>query len=367
MKMVLRGMAAALVVAVATSSLSAAPKGLDKQGKPDLKSVGALTFGPDGILFVADPMSASIFAIDSGEREAASARGNVNLTGVDEKIAALLGTKKDQILINDLAAHPQTGSLYLSVSRGKGPDAAAVIVRFDTAGKLSELPLDKVNYAVTTITNAPSPDAKDRRGNSQRLESITDLAYVEGKVYVAGLSNEEFASKFRSIAFPFNKSDNGTSVEIYHGAHGAFETRAPVRTFVPYDIAGEQHLLAAYTCTPLVKFPVSQLTPGAKVKGTTVAELGNGNQPLDMIVYHKDGKSFLLLANSKRGVMKIGTDKLDVKEGITSKVADKAGQSYETIGDLKGVQQLDVYDAKRAVVLVKADDGAISLQSIALP
>ena len=33
--------------------------------------------------------------------------------------------------------------------------------------------------------------------------------------------------------FPFKTADNGTSVEIYHGAHGQFETRSPVRTFVP--------------------------------------------------------------------------------------------------------------------------------------
>lgn len=366
MRTTLRCAVAALVV-MATSSLIAAPKGLDKQGKPDLKSAGPMAFGPDGILFVGDPMGASIFAIDTGEREATSARGNVNVTNVDEKVAGLLGTTKDQLLINDLATNPQTGSLYLTISRGKGPNAAPAIVRFDTTGKLSELSLEKVNYAVSTFSNVPGPDEKDRRGNSQRLESITDLAYLEGRVFVAGLSNEEFASKFRSLSFPFDKADNGASVEIYHGAHGAFETRAPVRTFVPFMIGGEQHLLAAYTCTPLVKFPVSQLSPGTKVKGTTVAELGNQNRPLDMIAYKKDGKSYLLMANTNRGVMKIGTDKLDVTEGITSRVADKAGQGYETIGDLKGVQQLDVYDDSRAIVLTKSEDGAVNLVSIALP
>ena len=77
---------------------------------------------------------------------------------------------------------------------------------------------------------------------------------------------------------------------------------------MPYQIEGEPHLLAAYTCTPLVKFPVAELKPGTQVKGTTIAELGNRNRPLDMIVYEKDGKDYLLLANSSRGVMKITTD-----------------------------------------------------------
>jgi hypothetical protein len=31
-------------------------------------------------------------------------------------------------------------------------------------------------------------------------------------------------------------------------------------------------LLAAYTCTPLVQFPISDLKAGAKLKGKTLAE-----------------------------------------------------------------------------------------------
>jgi hypothetical protein len=131
------------------------------------------------------------------------------------------------------------------------------------------------------------------------------LFRVDGKLWVAGLSNEEFASKLRAIASPFNAVDAGTSVEIYHGNHRAVETRSPVYTFVPYTLGGQQNLIAGYLCTPLVKFPVSGLKPGEKVRGTTVAEFGAGNRPLDMIVYRKDGQDFLLMSNNSRGVMKI--------------------------------------------------------------
>src|SRR5262249_45542548 len=153
--------------------------------------------------------------------------------------------------------------------------------------------------------------------------SITDLAFVDGRVFIAGLSNEEFSSRLMSIPYPFSDSGtSGTGIKIYHGAHGRFETASPVRTFVPFDIKGEHYLLAAYTGTPLVKLPVSELKPGAKVTGTTVAELGNRNTPLDMIVYKKDGKTYLLLANSSRGVMKIQTAGVDNAESITSHVPD---------------------------------------------
>ena len=99
------------------------------------------------------------------------------------------------------------------------------------------------------------------------------------KLYVAGLSNEEFASKLRAIPFPFNSVDAGTSVEIYHGNHRAVETRSPVYTFVPYTIGGQQNLIAGYLCTPLVKFPVAGLKPGEDVLlsgygGTTEAIKG---------------------------------------------------------------------------------------------
>ncbi len=97
------------------------------------------------------------------------------------------------------------------------------------------------------------------------MESITDMAFVDGKLVVAGLSNEEFASKLRTIPYPFAKVDNGTSVEIYHGNHGQFETRSPVISFVPYKVTTQPHLIAGYTCTPLVKFPVSE--PGARRQG----------------------------------------------------------------------------------------------------
>ena len=66
---------------------------------------------------------------------------------------------------------------------------------------------------------------------------------------------------------------------------------------MPFNVGGEPQILAAYTCTPLVTFPVSSLKAGKKVRGKTVAELGNRNQPLDMIVYEKGGKQYLLLSN----------------------------------------------------------------------
>jgi hypothetical protein len=346
------------------------PKGLDQVGKPDLKSAGPLAFGPKGVLFVGDPAGAAIYAIgvEVGNAQAAPLGGDFKLEGVAAKVAGLLGTEAADVLINDIAVEPGTSVAYLSVSRGRGPSAEPAIIRVDGKGGLSALPLDKVQYAKVTISGAPPADARDKKGGSLRNESITDLAFVDGRVFIAGLSNEEFASKLRAIEFPFKSADTSTSVEIYHGAHGAFETRSPVRTFVPFNVGGEPHLLAAYTCTPLVSFPISELKAGQKIRGTTVAELGNRNRPLDIISYEKDGKQYLLLANNSRGVMKIATEGIEKQQGITAPVrgGGVAGLKYDTIADLTGVEQLDRLGDGHALLLVKSGD-ALALQAVALP
>jgi hypothetical protein len=200
------------------------------------------------------------------------------------------------------------------------------------------------------------------------MDSITDIAWVDGQVVVAGISNEEFASKLRVLEYPFKTADSGTSVEIYHGAHGKFETRSPVRTFIPYKLDDKMYIVAAYTCTPLVIFPMGALEPGKKVRGKTIAELGNGNRPMDMIVYKVKGRDYLLLANNNRGVMKVPTEGMKNQESITERVGGgTAGQSYETIEELKGVMQLDKLDDKHAVVLVRSASGEMTLQVIPLP
>jgi hypothetical protein len=330
-----------------------------KSGAMDIKQAGPMGFGPDGVLFVGDNQQGAIYAIATGDTSGDAANVKINVKGIDKQIAAMLGTTTGEILINDIAVNPVSGNVYLSVSRGRGNDSAPAIIRVDGSGKISEVKLAGAKFAKASLNNIAA-------GGNQRGQAITDLAYDHGKVIVAGLSNEEFASKLRTLDFPFGKSD-GASVEIYHGNHGQLETRSPVRTFVTLDIAGSPNVLAAYTCTPLVTFPIAELKGGAKVTGKTVAELGNQNVPLDMIEYQKDGKEYLLMANSSRGVMKVSMDEIGTVSPIKQRVGGMAGLKYETIGELKDVKQLDKLNAQSAVVLVAAKGGEAELRTIALP
>ena len=357
--------AAALAIGVTAARQPASPLAELPSGKVQLMSAGALAFGPDGILFVGDSIGGSIVAIDTEDRKAPAAAAKINVQGIDEKIAALVGVAPDQIMINDVTVNPISKNVYLSASRGRGPDAMPLIVRVDAAGKITPLSLDNVKHSSIGLVDAPAANAAARQ--NPRMQTITDMNYVNGNVVVAGLSNEEWASALRSIPFPFKDAAQGATLQIWHSSHGRFETAAPVRTFVPYTIGGQQYILAAYTCTPLVKIPVSDLKPGAKVKGVEIADLGAGNQPLDMVPYKKDGHDYILIANSSLGVTKLKADKLESYPAIDSPtVTDVAGVPYDKMNDLQGVQHLAQIDGSNAVILV-GKSAPLNLQTIALP
>ena len=356
--------AALLILPVAATAANVDLGKNTTTGKVPLESIGPLTFGADGVLFVGDSTGAAIFAIDTGDTAKAAAT-ELDVSDIKGKIAATLGTSADNVEINDMATNPMSNRIYFSATRNGSQGAQPAIVTYSD-GKLALFDLGKARYSRAALDNAPGEDATDRRGRPLRREALTDLEYIDGTLLVTGLSNEEFSSKLRKVGFPFQTVGAGTSVEIFHGAHGRWETNAPVRTMALYDIEGVSHVLAAYTCTPLVRFSVDELSDGNKVMGTTVAELGNRNRPLDMVVYEKGGEDFVLMANSSRGVMKIDLDKLTDIEAITERVPDKAGLPYETLGELQGIDQLTRYGDAHAVLLSSTDESS-RLFTIALP
>ncbi|MCA9103594.1 MAG: hypothetical protein KDA63_20720 [Planctomycetales bacterium] len=358
------GCALALAAIQPTHAQSTAVLGLEK-GTPDLKSAGPLAFGPYGVLLVGDPQSATVFAIDTRDKSGDPNSVSVAIDDLGAKLSELFDGAK--VEVNDLAVNPLSGNVYLSVTAGDKP----ALCRVGADGKVSQLSLAGVPFSSATLPNAPANEAvgEGRRRRNPRDESITDLAFLDGQVIVTGLAAGDGPSNARTLAFPFVEADSGASLQIYHGAHGREEDAAPARTFVALNIGGEPSLLAGFTCTPLVRFPLGDIAAGEKVHGTTVAELGNHNRPLDMIVYQKGGKDYLLMANSARGVMKVSTDDIERAEGIDEHVRDgsTAGQKYETITELDGVVQLDRLGDAHAVIVSQSDDGALSLRTIELP
>jgi hypothetical protein len=352
-------------------------------GTPVLESVGPITFGPEDVLFVADNRAATIFALDVADSGQTGGAEPFDLDNLDARLASYLGCSVQDVFIRDLAVHPRTHNVYLSVMRGNGADATPVIFRVDRLeGNVDALSLDGIVFSEVSLADAPAAD--DARIDTQlpegdegedvqfgsrtfrivrapiRMAAVTDLQYVDGTLLVAGMSNEEFSSTLRRIPFPFTGEASATSLEIYHVSHGQWETAAPIRTFVPYQ--GGASILASYTCTPLVHFPLADLQPGSHATGRTVAELGAGNQPLDIVAYTLDGNEHLLISHSRHPLMKVDCRDIDAQAPLT--------EPREPVGvprqmpDLAGIGRMDNLNGSYVLAIQHDDRGGRHLRSL---
>ncbi len=311
-------------------------------GDPGIMSINSITFGPEGILFIGDSKAAQIIAIDLSAHQKVD-NSKVKIDFLDKKIADMLGAAPDQVQITDMAVNPENDNIYISVHYGAG---TPILLQVNN-NKLKQISLADVSYSKTNINDPVAKDAKDKRGRELRKWAVADIRYDSGKVLLSGLSNKEFASTFRSIDFPFNDKQSYGSLEIYHAAHGQYETHAPIKTFMTTRIKGNPHIVAGYTCTPLVVLPMDKIKPGEHHKGRTVAELGNGNTPVDMIEIENEGNRYLLIANTNRPLMKMDFTDLEAYEDVlTTPVTKKgatAGVAYVNLPYVN-VQQLDKLD-----------------------
>ncbi len=332
------------------------------KGTPEIKSINSLAFGPNGILFIGDSKSATVFAVDTKDVLTVEKADPVDIKNIDQKIASFLGTESKNISILDVKVNPLSKKIYCAI---QSADGTPLLLSIDK-GNIQALSLKDVLYSNVALNNVPAEDAKDKRGRPLRVASIADLDFADGKVMVSGISNQEFGSTFRSIPFPFTKVQDQSSLEIYHAAHGQYETQAPIETFTTAEIKGKKFLVASYTCTPLVLFPLGDLTPGTHVKGRTVGEFGAGNRPLDMITMKKGDESFLIIANSNRPVMKVKYKDIEAFQGTLD---SPIKESYATAGvpyisfPFVNVLQLDKLDDNQFVFLQRNANGDLNLRS----
>ena len=256
-----------------------------------------------------------------------------------------------------MAVNPISKKLYIAVQNS---DGTPVLLTLD-GDKLVAVSLKDLNATSVALNNAPAEDAKDQRGRPLRISSISDIGFDDGKLLVSGLSNHEFSSSFKSIPYPFTAKQDESTLEIYHGAHGKYETAAPIRTFTTAVINGKKYLVASYTCTPLVLFAMDELKPGTHVKGRTVAEMGAGNSPLDMVTLKRNNDEVLVMTNSKHPLAKVDYKNIASFEGTLSEpVKGTAGVGF-TATPMKDVLQMDKLDDTQVVLMQKKENGDVDL------
>ncbi len=331
-------------------------------GNPEIASINQMSFGPEGILFLGDSKNAAIYALDTGDVTVTKANNEISIEGFDTKLAAALGTPIENLQINDMAVNPASKNVYFAVQVA---DGTPVLLKLKGEG-FEHVSLQEVRYSKMALADPIAVDAVDRRKRPLRHWAISDIKYHKGKVMVAGLSNKEFGSTFRSIPFPFTDAQDYASLEIWHAAHGAYETHAPIKTFDIIQLDQTDYLMASYTCTPLVLFRLDALKEGKHTKGRTVAELGAGNSPLDMISYEKEGSTYFLMSNSNRPVMRIKYDDIaNFKDTMTEPVTvfgEAAGVAYDNL-PFPYVLQMDNLDDTHVIYLQRLADGDLKLRT----
>ena len=349
-----------------------------KKGNPEINSISVLTFNADGILFIGDSYGGRVFAIDLGDNEQSANDKNLSIPDLEAEVAAFLGTTAENILIHDLATNPISQNVYLSVSRGKAKwtsrwetpnnvEKADILLRIAPDGSMSEASLENVEFSSVTLPS-PIDEQKEHRwkkGVKLRSEAITDVKFHDSKIYVAGLSNEEFSSALWTADFPFTTEASINTLEIFHGAHGKWETASPIRSFLPYELNGKSSLLASYLCTPLVTLDLEELSGQTHVKGKTVAEFGSGNFPIDMVLYQNQGRDLVLMSNSALPLLIFDPEDVEKFEGeITSEVEGYRGGVDYTPRSGGGIQQLADYNEKYIVATQRQPNGKLALISI---
>ncbi len=325
-----------------------------KAGAPDYKSIGQLTFSPSGVLFYADDQAGAVYGVDLGEK-ASKAASFARVPDLGATIAAKMGTTATGIMVRDMAISPVSHNVYLSVRKTDGADqnpanpANYALFSVDPAGKVSAVDLAKLPFGRVAIAGKPN---KPYFGTETRI--ISDIAYAKGRVLVGALSGDAFKSNLVSVPVPF-KQDGGVeayATSIYHISHKKQETASPIETLTIYRDGDREYLMAAYVCTPVVRFNLDDLKPNQVVNGATVAELGSGNRPLDMVAYGKPGEQSLLLNNHALGIVKVAPG--IAKEATAVNEAAKADRGSRGKTPFPGIDNVDALKGTTAF----AADGA---------
>ena len=313
----------------------------------------ALGFGPDTVLFAADPVRNEIHAIDvSAAIEGHETKQPLafNVTAFGRALASTIGVAESAVRYYDVAVHAPSQVAFLSVSVQSPGGERPYLVSATMQGDIAVVDLESAERSSAKLQAPPDEGITFMRDIPASALVVTDLDFDDGILYVSGLSTGEFASTLRRIPYPFGGSAVHSSIEMFHAAHGQRETRAPIRAMTVVDLNGKKTIVAAYTCTPLVTIEVEQLEDGAHVIGTTIAELGYGNQPLDVLsfdVYGQDGKAapYVLVVNRDMGAKLFALDEIAASAegpGLTKPVAGlglTAGTPHITV-PLAGVVQV---------------------------
>ncbi|GDY10651.1 MAG: hypothetical protein DWI21_17200 [Planctomycetota bacterium] len=364
-----------LILLLGSLAESASAKVLEGtvEGKAPLKRIDVIEFAPENVLLIGDGTGSQIIAVQTNDKASAAALP-AKIENLNEKLAAKVGAKAEGIELLDMAVNPNSGRVYFALR--KQDDKSYLILTLSAGGEIGLLDLDHVTYSRVMLPKKESA-----------ISRVTDVTWVDGRLVAAATANEEFASKIFVATAPLKHEASGElhSAETYHVSHRKWETRAPMTVILPYRENGKSYVVGAFACTPVVKYPLDDLLPDAKVKGSSMIELGSGNRPLDMFLYEKDGKEYVLsntfrfhherkpFGPSPYWTVKFESGLLAESENINEKAINRlkgdadATPRIQLVESFHGVMQMDRLGANQVVVLRTVDGKRVDFEVLPLP
>lgn len=331
-----------------------------------IQTAAKLAFDDAGTLYIADWKAARIYAVKVPHASAAPA-APFNLQDVQKPIASALKVKEASLRFDDLAVQPGTGIAYVSVTAG----GKAAVVSIDAAGTVRRLPTSDLK-TFAAIGDLPAADGRFWHDLPAPALTVTDMKYHSGKLYLAGLSNRNFASALRVFDLPLRGKAKTATVEMYHPVHDQVETRAPIRAMTFATVDGVPSMVAAYTCTPLVLIPLDAIEDGAHIVGKTIGEMGWGSAPTGMVSYKLGDQEMVLLANSSRSadLMSVSDIARQAKlPGLAAPVSvpDKPYAGVKaSMAPMSAVTRFDNLDDKLLLAL-RRDGASGAMQLVTIP
>jgi hypothetical protein len=342
-----------------------------EQGDPKIKTIEAIAFGPKGLLLIGG--GAQVASVETGDTTP-STWAKTEIANIDQLLAGKLGLQAKDIEIRKVAVNPASGKAYVALQSLK--TKGSVILTIDGSGNIAEFPLDNVKYR---SYNLAAPKAA--------ITKVTDIAWAGGKIVAATQASDKFGASRVFTINPAAKDGSSTQVstKTFHVGHNKWETHAPLRVLMPYELNGKNNVVGSFTCTPLVTYNIEDAKNDDQVVGSSVVELGTGNTPRSMFAYERDGKKYILISvgrNNKQPafgfpsaywVARVDADLLKETANINEKAPWRIGSGKNLVGDRVqvakeyfGTLQMDKLDAMRALAIVEAKDG-LALRAIPLP
>jgi hypothetical protein len=312
----------------------------------------AMKFDAEGTLYAADAKNNELVALTLADKKGKALP--VQVPDLGAQLSKILGCTPEEVVVNDIAVHPTSFAVYLSVGKKGTPESRLFRVAADK--KVLEVPVAEAKKVAVKLPDGTQP---------------FDLAVTPKNVILSSSGRDRtFSSELHRVPLPLAEGKMANAqTELYHASHKAWETKAPLVAIAGFTMGGKEYIVGATKCTPVVRVPVDEIGDKAKVKSTTLIELGGGNSPISMMVYGQGPNQTLLLTHLKSnqdGAYKVPGAVLAEGTKVNEQAPSRGGKNAESIAAFKNAKKAALLGPAMAVAVID-QGGSLSLTTLPLP